>query len=122
MKCQSELQAYAEAGHKSAGSAKRSFLLIAHILPAVRGAQPIAQQLDTDKTVCKDDSTHALMNCLVLCVRSSDTWHEGSWALCECAEKTAGTERKITPNAALKIGMCVGIRVGVCKGIPHACI
>lgn len=49
MKCQSELQAYAKAGHKSAGRTKRSFLLIAHILPAVRGVQPLCNRLRADR-------------------------------------------------------------------------
>lgn len=76
MKCRSELQAYAEAGHKSAGRAKRSSLLIAYILPAVRGVQQLCSGLadweQTHKTVCTDHPRGALMTCLVWSVRNGD--------------------------------------------------
>lgn len=105
-------------GRKSAGSAKRSYLLIAHILPAVRGVQPLFNRLadweQTDKTMCRDDSTHTLMNCLVLCVRSSDTWHEGSWPPVG-VRKDKGSEGKITSHTAFKISnhVCVDMSGGV---------
>lgn len=125
MKCQSELQAYAEAGHKPAGSAKRSFLLIAHIRPAARGVQqPFDRPADweqTDKTVCRDDLTHALMNCLVLCVRRSDTWHEDTTAACEYAQRQERRESN-SSHSIRNRHMCVMIWGSSRWSRPHACI
>lgn len=45
MKCQSELQACAEVGHKSSGRAKRSSLLIVHILATARGILSLCNRL-----------------------------------------------------------------------------
>lgn len=110
-------------GRKSAGSAKRSYLLIAHILPAVRGVQPLFNRLadweQTDKTMCRDDSTHALMNCLVLCVRSSDTWHEGSWPPCWCAQRQGEWRENNFSHSIQNKQSCVCGYEWECAGVAH---
>lgn len=131
MKCQSELQARANTGCKSAGRAKRSFLLIARILPAV---QPLCnRQADweqTDKTVCMDDPTRALMTCLVPCVRSGDTSRMAKNRLqkcslsnkCVCVDVCARETTAMMRRSDGYSRICLPKVWGVWKAIESVCV